>query len=85
MTTKNRDLGHSTFIERFIDLAKNLPETIPEVLDNDNLAEFGGDPVDLNNIIVNKDDLWEEEINLHLKRVLGWGTEGKIEDLIRQG
>jgi hypothetical protein len=75
----------STFIEKFIYLARNLPNTIPEASDNDKFAEFGGDPVDLDDITVDKNDLWEEEINPRLKRVLGWGTEEKMEDLVRRG
>ena len=64
--------GTSTFIEMFIDLAKNLPETIPEASDNDKLAEFGGDPANFDDMAVDKDQLWEEEINPCLKMKGRW-------------
>ena len=77
--------GVSQFIEKLTKLTKNLPNTIPEASADDKLAEFGQDPSSFDNKIFNKDDLWEEEINPRLKRVLGWGTEGNMKDLIRRG
>ena len=74
----------SPFIKKFSDLAKNLPDTIPEASDSDKLAEFGQDPAKFDNKTFNKDDLWEE-INPRLKRILGWGIEGNMKDLIRRG
>ena len=62
-----------------------LPHTIPEASDDNKLAEFGQDPANFDNKMLNQDDLWEEEINPHLKQVLGWGTEGNMEDLIWRG
>lgn len=64
---------------------KNLPDTIPEASDSDLLAEFRQDPANFDNKMFDKDDLWEEEINPHLKGVLGWGTEGDMKDLIWRG
>jgi hypothetical protein len=58
---------------------------IPEASDNDKLAEFGQDPASFDNMAFNHDDLWEEEINPHLKQVLGWETEGSMKELIQQG
>ena len=75
----------SLLVERLDNLAKNLPRTIPKASDGDKLAEFGGNPEDFYNKIIDNEDLWEEEINPRSKRVLGWGTEAKMEDLIRWG
>ena len=66
--------GISLFIKKLSDLAKKLPDTIPEASDSDKLAEFGQDPANFDDKTFDKDGLWEEEINLRLKRVLGWGT-----------
>jgi hypothetical protein len=79
--------GVSQFIEKLTKLTKNLPNTIPEASGDDKLAEFGQDPsrFQVDDKMFNKDDLWEEEINPRLKRVLGWGTEGNMKDLIRRG
>jgi hypothetical protein len=63
----------SPFVKKFSDLTKNLPDTIPEASDSDKLAKFGHDPANFDDKTFNKDDLWEEEINPCLKRVLGWG------------
>jgi hypothetical protein len=75
----------SPFLEKLNNFAKNLPRTIPEASNNDKLAEFGGDPEDFDDKTIDNEDLWEEEINPRLKRVLGWGTEGKMEGLIQRG
>jgi len=75
----------SPFIKKFSDLAKNLPHTIPEASDSDKLAEFGQDPANFDDKTFNEDDLWEEEINPRLKRILGWGIEGSMKDLIWRG
>jgi hypothetical protein len=75
----------SPFLEKLTNLAKNLPHTIPEAFDDDKLAEFGGDPAGVDDKTIDSEELWEEEINPRLKRILGWGTEGKMEDLIRRG
>ena len=75
----------SPFVEKLTNLAMRLPDTIPEASDDDKLAEFGQDPANFDNKTLNQDDLWEEEINPHLKRVLivlNWWTEGNMEDLI---
>jgi len=77
--------GISQFINKLRHLTKNLPNTIPEASDDDKLAEFGQNPANFDNWGTNKDDLWQEEINPRLKRVLGWGTEGDMKDLIRRG
>ena len=91
---KDRQQGHvpiikqprvSPFVEMFTKLATKLPHTILEASDNDKLAEFGQDPANFDDKTFNHDDLWEEEINPHLKRVLGWGTEGSMKELIRWG
>jgi hypothetical protein len=74
--------GVSQFIKKLTKLMKNLPNTIPEASDNDKLAGLGQDPSSYDDKMFNKDDLWEEEINTHLKRILGWGTEENIKDLI---
>ena len=71
----------SLFLERFDNLAKNLPHTIPEADDDNKLAEFGQNPAEFDDKTIDHEDLWEE-INPRLKRVLGWGTEAKLEDLI---
>ena len=75
----------SPFVEKLTDLATKLPHTIPEASDNDKLSEFGQDPANFDDNTINRDDLWEEEINPRLKRVLGWGTEGSMKELIRRG
>lgn len=75
----------SLFLERLNNLAKNLPHTILEACDDDKLAEFGGNPADFDDKTIDNENLWEEEINPRLKRALGWGTEAKMEDLIRRG
>jgi hypothetical protein len=72
----------SPFIKKFSNLVKNLPDTIPEDSDSDRLAKFGQDPENFDDKTFNEDDLWEEEINPHLKRILGWGIEGNMKDLI---
>jgi hypothetical protein len=66
------------FLDKLNNLAKNLPQSIPEASDDDKLAEFGGDPAEFDDKTINNEDLWEEEINPRLKRILGWGTEGKM-------
>ena len=81
----NTPLGISPFVKKLSNLAKNLPDTIPEASDSDKLAEFGQDPANFNDKMFDKNDLWEEEINPRLKKVLGWGTEGNMKDLIRRG
>jgi hypothetical protein len=78
-------LGISSFIKKLSDLAKNLPDTIPEASDSDKLAEFGQDLANFDDKTLEKDSLWEEKINPCLKRVLGWGTEGNMKDLIQRG
>lgn len=72
----------SLFVERLNNLAKDLLHTIPEASDSNKLAKFGGNPADFDDKTIDNEDLWEEEINPWLKRVLGWGTEAKMEDLI---
>ena len=81
----NTPLIISPFIKKLSNLTKNLPDTIPEASDSDKLAEFGQDPANFDDNTFDKDNLWEEEINPRLKRVLGWGTEGNMKDLIRRG
>ena len=76
----------SPFVEKLTNLVTKLPHTIPDsASDNDKLAEFGQDPANFDDKTFNHDDLWEEEINPRLKRVLGWGTEGSMKELIRRG
>ena len=77
--------GVSPFVKKLINLATKLPQKIPEASYNDKLAEFGQNPANFDNKTFNHDDLWEEEINPRLKRVLGWGTEGNMKELIRRG
>ena len=75
----------SSFVEKLDYLAKRLPGTIPVASDDDKLAEFGQDPAMFDDQMFDKDSLWEEEINPRLKRILGWGTEENMADLIRRG
>ncbi|KAF8802080.1 hypothetical protein BYT27DRAFT_7226487 [Phlegmacium glaucopus] len=63
-------------------LSKNLPNTIPEASNDDKLAEFAQDPANFDDKTFNQDDLWEEEINPCLKRILGWGTDEKRSDAV---
>ena len=75
--------GISPFIKKLSNLAKNLPDSIPEASDSDKLVKFGQDLANFNNKMFDKDSLWKEETNLCLKHVLGWGTEGNMKDLVQ--
>ena len=70
------------FLEKLNNLAKSLPDIIPVASTGDVLAEFGQDPASFNNEASSMDNLWEDEINPQLKRVLGWGTEGNMKALV---
>ena len=75
----------SPFIKKLSDLSKSLPDVIPEASNDDKMAKFGQDLANFDDKTLDKDDLWEEAINPCLKRILGWGTEGNLKNLIWQG
>lgn len=75
----------NSFLEKLNNLAKSLPDTIPVASTGDVLAKFGQDPANFDDEASSVDNLWEEEINPQLKRVLGWGTEGNMKVLIQRG
>jgi len=73
----------SSFIRKLQGLVKGLPENIPEALQSDKI--FGGDPKVFNDPTIAADELWEVVLNNILKSMLGWGTEGNMDEIIRRG
>ncbi|TFK70650.1 hypothetical protein BDN72DRAFT_939867 [Pluteus cervinus] len=72
-------------VERLRFLTAKLPDHIPEAAEDDSLAILSRDPMEYDDLSVDRDDLWEEVLNPLLKRILGWGEEGDTENLIRRG
>lgn len=72
-------LGISPFIKKLSDLAKKLPDTIPEASDSDKLAEFRQDPANFDDKMFDKDGLWEEKIQPALETGSGMGDLGEHE------
>jgi len=66
-------------------LVKGLPENIPEALQSDKIAVFGGDSKGFDDPTIAADELWEVVLNNILKSMLGWGTEGNMDEIIRHG
>ena len=75
----------SSFIRKLQGLVKGLPENIPEALQSDKIAVFGGDPKGFDDPTIAADELWEVVLNNILKSTLGWGTEGNMDEIIRRG
>ena len=73
------------FVSDLGQLVKSLPSSIPEASELDKLAIFGAEPRSFDNPAVDADELWETSLNKVLKVTLGWGKEGNMEELIRQG
>lgn len=73
------------FLEELYHLIANLPNTIPEATEYDDLAAFGGNPHLFDDPSLDADDLWETVINQQMKSVLGWGAEANMDRLIRRG
>jgi hypothetical protein len=77
--------GRSQFIMKLERLIRNIPGSIPEGAENDMLAPFGDDPRNQDVSNIEGDELWEVSLNRFLKGVLGWGTEDKMDSLVRRG
>jgi hypothetical protein len=73
------------FLEELHDLISSVPDSIPEALDQDVLAIFTGNPHEIDDPSLNRDELWEELLNGMMKSAFGWGDEGNMEDIIRRG
>jgi hypothetical protein len=74
--------AHNSFLNKLYNLIEKLPDTIPEAIDYDKLAAFAGNPADHDDLSLNADELWENRLNGLLKSVLGWSTEGDMENII---
>ena len=66
-------------------LVRDLPESIPEALEFDRLAVFGGTPKEFDDPALDADELWETTLNSVLKSTLGWGMEGNMNEIICHG
>jgi len=77
--------GRSQFIKRFEALVKLIPESVPEGSEDDKLAPFGDDPWNQDVSDLEGDELWEANLNRFLKAVLGWGTEDRMDEIVRRG
>jgi len=75
----------SEFVARLQAMVENIPMSIPEGSDNDRLARFSVNPRDYDDPSLDADGLWEEVLNSFLKGALGWGTEDKMDDMVRRG
>ena len=75
----------SSFIKQFHTLVKGLPASIPEALETNKLAIFGGNPKAFNDPAASADELWEMGLNNVLKSALGWGLEGDMDAIIQRG
>jgi hypothetical protein len=75
----------SDFLEKLYNLIEKQPTSIPEASDYDRLAVFAGNPAEYDNPSLSPDELWEETLNELFKSVLGWGTEGNMDEVIRRG
>ena len=74
-----------SFIETLWSLVKDLPESTPEASEFDRLAVFGRNPKEFDDPELDGDELWETMLNSVLKSVLGWGTEGNMDEIIHHG
>lgn len=77
--------GRSQFIMKLEGLIRKIPGSIPEGAENDILAPFGDDPRNQDVSNIEGDELWEVNLNRFLKGVLGWGTEDRMDSLVRRG
>ena len=73
------------FISRLQNLVESLPENVREASEFNQLAVFGGNPKEFDVAALDADELWETMLNGILKSVLGWGTEGNMEEIIGHG
>ncbi|KAF8173473.1 hypothetical protein BJ912DRAFT_1024864 [Pholiota molesta] len=78
---------HIPFLEKLHFLIQQLPTSIPEALDSDNLAVLSGHPENIDDPSLDADELWENVLNQLLKSVFGWGapTEKDLQSVIRRG
>ncbi|KAF8173643.1 hypothetical protein BJ912DRAFT_931873 [Pholiota molesta] len=78
---------HIPFLEKLHFLIQQLPMSIPEALDSDNLAVLSGHPENIDDPSLDADELWENVLNQLLKSVFGWGapTEKDLQSVIRRG
>ena len=49
------------------------------------MAVFGGSPEEFDDSILDADELWETTLNHVLKTMLGWRTEGNMNEIIQRG
>ena len=71
-------------LEEFRHYLDNLPESIPEATYDDKLVDaLAGHPEIHTNPTLQGDELWEVGLNVFLKSVLGWGTDGDVGNLIK--
>ena len=66
-------------------MVRDLPTSIPEASELDILAVFGRNPKEFDDAALGVDELWETRLNSVLKSMLGWGTEGNMDEIIRRG
>ena len=75
----------SGFVARLQAMVESIPESVPEGLENDRLAQFSVNPQIHDDPSLDADGLWEEVLNSFLKGALGWGTEQSMDDVVRRG
>ena len=66
-------------------MVKDLLTSIPEASKFDRLAVFGRNPKEFDDTTLDVDELWETMLNSVLKSMLGWGTEGNMDEIIHHG
>ncbi|KAG6848163.1 hypothetical protein H0H93_002810, partial [Arthromyces matolae] len=76
---------HDDFFDQLRLLVSRLPESVPEALLTDGLAEFSGDPAIAVDPALSGDVIWEEMLNQMLKRHLGYGKTSDLTAIIRRG
>ncbi|KAF8161442.1 hypothetical protein B0H34DRAFT_673382 [Crassisporium funariophilum] len=74
-----------SFATKLQELVMSLPLSIPEALEFDRLAVFGGDPKSFDDPTISADELWETGLNNVLKATFGWGKERNMNEIIRRG
>jgi hypothetical protein len=69
------------FISELKNLIRNLPLSIPEASEFDQLSIFAAEPRSFENPAIDAADLWETSLNNVFKATLGWGKEGNMEKI----
>jgi len=75
----------SQFIKKLEAMVKRIPFSVPEGSEDDILAPFGGNPQNQDIVGIGADELWEANLNQFLKGVLGWGSEDRMDGIVRRG